>query len=51
MIAASSMTAVLLAVVLIVPRTPGWPTVKKTFFNGARFRQDFPTCSATSGPT
>ena len=42
LIAGTSMTLVIAAVVLIVPRTPGWPTVKKTFFNGARFRQDFP---------
>ena len=34
--------AVVLAVVLIVPLAPGWPAVKKSFFNAEVFAKTFP---------
>ena len=42
LIAAGSTLAVILAVVLIVPLAPGWPAVKKSFFNAEVFAKTFP---------
>lgn len=41
-LAGASTFAVLLAIVLLVPLTPGWPAVKKSFFNGEVFAKTFP---------
>ena len=41
-IAAGSTLAVVLAVVLLVPRAPGWEAVKRSFFNGEVFAKTFP---------
>jgi polar amino acid transport system permease protein len=41
-IAAGSTLAVVLAVVLLVPRAPGWDAVKRSFFNGEVFAKTFP---------
>ena len=41
-VAGASTLAVLLAVVLLVPLAPGWPAVKKSFFNGEVFAKTFP---------
>ena len=42
LIAAASTAAVLLAVVLLVPLAPGWPAVRRSFFDGAVFRETMP---------
>ncbi len=42
LIAGGSTCAVLLAIVLLVPLAPGWPAVKKSFFNGEVFAKTFP---------
>ncbi len=42
LIAAGSTAAALLAVVLLVPLAPGWPAVKKSFFNAEVFAETFP---------
>lgn len=42
MIAAASTAIVVAAVVVLVPRTPGWPKVQRSFFNGRVFRDTFP---------
>ena len=41
-IAATSTALVILAVVVLVPRTPGWPKVKRSFFNRSVFVDTFP---------
>ena len=41
-IAFASTAAVILAVVLLVPRAPGWAAVKKSFFNADVFVKTFP---------
>ena len=41
LIATASTTFVVLALVILVPRAPGWDDVKKTFFDQDRFREDF----------
>lgn len=41
-IASISTTVVVGLLVFLVPRTPGWQKVRTSFFNGDRFRQDFP---------
>ncbi len=41
-IAALSTAGVLLALVLLIPMAPGWPAVKKSFFNGEVFAKTFP---------
>ncbi len=41
-IAAGSTLGVLLAIVLLVPLAPGWPAVKKSFFNAEVFVETFP---------
>lgn len=41
-IAAGSTLAVVLAVVLLVPLSPGWDAVKRSFFNGEVFAKTFP---------
>ncbi len=41
-IAASSTVLVVLALVLLVPLTPGWDKVQKSFFNGAVLAKSFP---------
>ena len=41
-IAGASTAAVLLAIVLLVPLAPGWPGVKKSFFNADVFVETFP---------
>ena len=41
-VAAGSTTAVLLAIVLLVPLAPGWQAVKKSFFNTEVFAKTFP---------
>ncbi|MBT8409181.1 MAG: amino acid ABC transporter permease, partial [Alphaproteobacteria bacterium] len=41
-VAAGSTLAVVLAVVLLVPLAPGWPAVKKSFFNAEVFAKTFP---------
>ena len=41
-VAASSTVLVVLALVLLVPLTPGWEKVQKSFFNGAVLAKSFP---------
>lgn len=41
-IAASSTAAVVLALVLVVPRMPGWDKVRQQFFDADTFREAFP---------
>lgn len=41
-IAAASTIAVVTAVVVLVPRTPGWPKVRRSFFDGDVFVETFP---------
>ena len=41
-IAAGSTLAVLLAMLVLVPMAPGWPAVKKSFFNAKVFAETFP---------
>jgi polar amino acid transport system permease protein len=41
-IAATSTIIVITAVVVLVPRTPGWPKVKRSFFNREIFVETFP---------
>ena len=41
-IAAASTAVVLLSIVLLVPLAPGWPAVKRSFFNAEVFAQTFP---------
>jgi polar amino acid transport system permease protein len=41
-VAGASTLAVLAAIVLLVPLAPGWPAVKKSFFNGEVFAKTFP---------
>ena len=41
-IAATSTIIVITAVVVLVPRTPGWPNVKRSFFNREVFVETFP---------
>lgn len=42
-IAAISTAVVLLAIVLLVPRAPGWPQVRASFFDADVFAKTFPT--------
>lgn len=42
LIAATSTAVVLTAIVVLVPRTPGWYKVKRSFFNGDVFGETFP---------
>ncbi len=42
LIAAGSTLAVLAAIMVLVPLAPGWPAVKKSFFNSEIFVQVFP---------
>lgn len=42
-IATISTVAVLTAIVVIVPRAPGWPRVRQSFFDGEVFVDTFPT--------
>ena len=42
MVATGSTLAVIVAVVLLVPLAPGWPAVKKSFFNAEVFAKTFP---------
>ncbi|MEL6205890.1 MAG: amino acid ABC transporter permease [Pseudomonadota bacterium] len=41
-IAAASTAGVVLAVIVLVPLAPGWPAVKRSFFNGEVFAKTFP---------
>ena len=41
-VAGGSTLAVLLAIVVLVPLAPGWPAVKKSFFNAEVFADTFP---------
>lgn len=38
----ASLVVFVVLVVLVVSRTPGWPVVQETFFNGAEFKDSFP---------
>ena len=42
MVAAGSTLAVVLAILILIPLTPGWPAVKKSFFNAEVFADTFP---------
>ena len=42
LIATLSTVVVISLVVILVPRAPGWDRVRKSFFDGHRFREDFP---------
>lgn len=42
LVAAGSTLAVLAVIVILVPLAPGWPAVKKSFFNAEVFAQTFP---------
>ncbi|MBM7069273.1 amino acid ABC transporter permease [Actibacterium sp. 188UL27-1] len=42
LIAAGSSLAVVLALILLIPLTPGWPAVQKSFFNAEVFAKTFP---------
>lgn len=42
LVAGGSTLAVVLALVILVPLAPGWEAVRKSFFNGAVFRETFP---------
>ncbi|WP_370311894.1 amino acid ABC transporter permease [Sagittula sp.] len=42
LIAAASTGGVLLALVILVPLTPGWEAVQRAFFNGSVFARTFP---------
>ncbi|MFQ6546990.1 amino acid ABC transporter permease [Aestuariibius sp. 2305UL40-4] len=42
LIAAGSTIAVVLAIVILVPRAPGWEAVRRSFFNGEVFAETFP---------
>lgn len=42
LVAAGSTLAVLLAILILIPLTPGWPAVKKSFFNADVFADTFP---------
>ncbi len=42
LVAISSTLVVIGAVVVAVPKTPGWDRVQRTFFNGDKFREVFP---------
>jgi polar amino acid transport system permease protein len=42
-VAAGSTVAVVLAVVLLVPMTPGWAAVRRSFFSGEIFAETFPS--------
>jgi polar amino acid transport system permease protein len=41
-VAAISTVVTIGLLVVLVPMAPRWPQVRRTFFNGARFRKDFP---------
>jgi len=41
-VAATSTLGVLLALVVLIPLAPGWPAVKKSFFNAEVFAKTFP---------
>jgi polar amino acid transport system permease protein len=41
-IAATSTAVALVAVIVLVPRTPGWPKVRRSFFDGDIFVDSFP---------
>ena len=41
-IAAGSTFAVLAALIILIPLAPGWPAVKKSFFNSSVFAKTFP---------
>ena len=41
-VAAGSTLAVVLAILILIPLTPGWPAVKKSFFNADVFADTFP---------
>ena len=41
-IAGASTLAVLLALIVLIPLAPGWPAVKKSFFNAEVFAKTFP---------
>ena len=41
-VAGLSTAAILTAVIVLVPLAPGWPAVKKSFFNGEVFAKTFP---------
>jgi polar amino acid transport system permease protein len=41
-VAGISTAIVVIAVVVLVPKTPGWPRVHQSFFNGEVFRASFP---------
>ena len=42
LVAAASTLAALVAVVVLVPLAPGWPAVRRSFFDGAVFRETMP---------
>ena len=42
LVAAGSTLAVVLAILILIPLTPGWPAVKKSFFNADVFADTFP---------
>lgn len=42
LIAAGSTIAVLLALIVLIPLTPGWEAVKRSFFNAQVFQKTFP---------
>ena len=42
LVAAGSTLAVVLAILILIPLTPGWPAVKKSFFNAEVFADTFP---------
>lgn len=42
-IAVTSTLAVLAALILLIPRAPGWPAVRDSFFNAEVFAKTFPT--------
>lgn len=41
-VAGASTLAVLVALIVLIPRAPGWPAVKKSFFNQEVFAKTFP---------
>ncbi len=42
LVAAASTAFVVIAILVLVPLAPGWPAVKKSFFNGEVFAKTFP---------
>ena len=42
LVATASTLVVFGALTLAVVSAPGWPTVKRAFFDGTRFRESFP---------